>query len=144
MWEAGGGIQVLQRQVRVKFEPAVKAKLSYRECQAYAIDFIVCTNKRNIFVNTGSCLLTGWGWVLVLIAGNKQATPVSVFTFLVSGTFMLYHCRVADSSPPSCSWFIQQPLFSNVFDVIICWIKYRKFVLLVHSIYISCNVPIRG
>ncbi len=31
----------------------------------------------------------------MLFAGKMEATPVSVFTFLVSGTFMLHHCKVS-------------------------------------------------
>lgn len=56
---------------------------------------------------------------------------------------MLCCCSV-DSSPSFYSWFIHQALFFILFDLIICWIKYRNFGLLVHNIYISCNGLIRG
>lgn len=35
-----------------------------------------------------------WGWMLALFASKMENDLLSAFTFLVSGTFMLYHCGV--------------------------------------------------
>lgn len=62
-------------------------------CQAYAI-YSLSSAKIEIktLVITGMFLPLLWGGVLVSFTGKMEATPVSVFTFLVSGTFMLFHC----------------------------------------------------
>lgn len=73
-----------------------------------------------------------------------STTAASAFTSSSPRHLRALSPQSVDSSPPSRSWFIHQPLFSIFFDVIICWIKYRKFAWLVHSIYISCGGLMRG
>lgn len=66
------------------------------------------------------------------------------FHLLISGTFMLYHCRVLiPHLHPAHGLFTSHSSPSSLM-LLFVELNIEKIVLLVHSIYISCSGLIRG